>query len=489
MNKSDGMHRENNGNRYNNGNNGNNGNSNYEDRGNSRNYRNSSQTNDYDQQNSRRNGYSRGNYRNSYQDDKNITESYDYGNLIKDLIEENNILCSKTVRDEECLKFDDMNEKNSGLKDNLLRGIISYGFDNPSKIQGLTIPQIIQKKEILAQAQSGTGKTGAFMIGALEIIDETINLPQIIIISPTHELALQTYSVGMSLSQFMGIKFTLTIGNTDRNQNIIDIKNGSQILIATPGRILDLIQSHGELFKNVKMLILDECDELLAGSFQDNIINIITMLPPKDIQLCLFSATLPKAVLNIVNTLMPNCVRILIKKEHISLEGIRQTFIEVVHKNEKIIILKDMLASIPIQQFIVYVNSKDTSDYIKRELEKDDIKILAINRSNSKEERAQIIKDFKKGDAKCLISTDLLARGLDIQQLSLVVNFELPQRDNISAYIHRIGRAGRFGKKGLSINFATSEERKIQNLISTTFKCSIAQITKDTLSETFDSFF
>ncbi len=471
-----------------------NSNSNGSDRGNNGYYNKNRNERSYYDRNDRganngRNDRNNNNREKRHNYDEEITENYNYVNLTNNLIEENGVLYSKEVKEQECLKFDDMNSANGGLKDNLMRGIISFGFDIPSKIQGLTIPQIIQGKDILAQAQSGTGKTGAFMIGALQNINDELNSAQVIILSPTRELALQTETVGKELSKFMNnIKFTLTVGQTNKDKNVEDMKKGSQILIATPGRIIDLISSNGKLFEHVKMIILDECDELLKNSFQNDIYTIIQSLNP-NIQLCLFSATLTKTVVEIVSVVRPNSLYILIQKEKISLDGIQQTFIAVNYRTEKIGLLKEMLANIPIQQFIVYVNSKDASDNIKYELERDDIQILTINSSNTQEERIDTIKKFKKGDAKCLISTDLLSRGLDVQQLSLVVNYELPKKDNIESYIHRIGRTGRFGKKGLTINFVTEEERRTQNLISTTFKCNITQITKNNLAETFNNFF
>ena len=166
-----------------------------------------------------------------------------------------------------------------------------------------------------------------------------------------------------------------------------------------------------------------------------------------------------------------------------TLKGIKQTYIDIVRPEDKLNVLIEMLSTLPIQQFIVYVNSKKNSDILKEFLEKENFTVLAINSSMPKFERADIIRRFKQGGIKCLISTDLLSRGIDIQQLSLVINYDLPRADNIQSYIHRIGRTGRFGKAGLSINLVTKYEKDVQNLISLTFKCPILPLSKDFIND------
>jgi len=385
-----------------------------------------------------------------------------------------------------------------GLKEDLLRGIYAYGFETPARIQSLAIPQIISGREILAQSQSGTGKTGAFVISALQLIDENLKCPQAIILSPTCELAQQTYIVARSIGSFMkDINFSFTVGGADRTNNIKELggvggigskgsddsgASGAQIIVATPGRLKDLLVSNSNLFDHIKLLVIDECDELLNGTFKDELKIIIKGLPV-DMQICLFSATLNTEVVALADVILDNPIKILIKKEKITLEGIKQTYIDINHSDDKIDVLMDMLASLPIQQFIVYVNSKKSVDWLKDQLEKENYAVMTINSSNTKFERADIIRDFKKGNAKCLISTDLLARGIDIQQLSLVINYDLPRADNIQAYIHRIGRSGRFGKKGLAINLVTKYDKDIQNLISLTFKCPILPLKDDFIKD------
>jgi superfamily II DNA/RNA helicase len=419
---------------------------------------------------------------------------YDYASLAEELLEKDDIICSPEVFKMECETFDDMGG-DVGLKENLLQGIYAYGFENPARIQSLAIPQIITGREILAQSQSGTGKTGAFVISALQLIDEKIKAPQAIILSPTCELAQQTYIVARSIGEYMkDVHFSYTVGGADRINNIrelggivggkktFDDVNVAQVVVATPGRLKDLLAYNPELFDHIKLLIVDECDELLHGTFKDELKTIIKALP-MEIKICLFSATLNTDVVKLSDALLDNPIKILIKKEKITLKGIKQTYVKISHQDEKIEFLKDMLKTLPIQQFIVYVNSKKNAEKLKEHLERENYAVMTINGSNTKIERAEIIRNFKKGGAKCLISTDLLARGIDIQQLSLVINYDLPRADNIQAYIHRIGRSGRFGKKGLSINLITDYDKDIQNLISVTFKCPILPLKVDFIKD------
>jgi len=394
-----------------------------------------------------------------------------------ELIERDDIMTSKEILDNEKLSFDLLtDDKGNEIKTPLLKGIYAYGFEVPSRIQGLAIQPIINGKEILAQSQSGTGKTGAFVIGCLQKINEELHKLQCIILSPTQELAYQTLVVVSSLSEFMNIKCSYAVGGTDRDQNLKELDDGTntaQIMIATPGRLLDLLNRKNKLFENVNTLIIDECDELLKGTFKEDLRVIINQKLPKQIQICLFSATLNKDIVSLSEKIMINPLKILIKKENMTLDGITQTFIKVEYENEKIGIILEMLKTLPLVQFIIYVNSIKNSDNLKLELHKEGYSIGTINSSNSKIERLEILRSFKKGEFKCLISTDLLSRGIDIQQLSLVINFDLPRRDNIECYIHRIGRSGRYGKKGLSINLVTDREIATQSTIQMTFKCNI----------------
>ena len=417
-------------------------------------------------------------------------EKFNYTKLATELLEKEDILCSEEVVTDACERFEDMGGE-KGLKEELLLGIVSFGYLEPSRIQSYAIPQITKGRDILAQSQSGTGKTGAFIISALELVDENVNAPQVIILSPTSELASQTFIVGKSLAIRMpNIKFSFTVGGSDASTNIRELggvhqgktdDKVAQIIIATPGRLIHILKEYPHLFEHIKLLIIDECDELLSGSFKEEIKKILEGLS-QNVQICLFSATLNNDVVILANVILNKPVQILIKKEKMTLDGIKQTYIEIQNPEDKLKVLVEMLQTIQVQQFIVYVNSKRNADVLKTFLEKD-YSVLSINSSMSKYDRADIIRKFKQGGYKCLISTDLLSRGIDIQQLSLVINYDLPRSNNIESYIHRIGRTGRYGKSGLAINLVNKQEKDIQTLISLTFKCPILPLKKDFIKD------
>jgi superfamily II DNA/RNA helicase len=412
---------------------------------------------------------------------------YDYAKNDPNMVEIDNVMISKElipVFNRTMKHFDELNEPN-GLKETLLKAIYNYGFEKPSEIQKNTVQQIINGRDILVQSQSGTGKTGAFVIGVLQTIDETKNYPQAILLSNTHELAAQTLNVIYALSEFMNINISFTVGDVDLEKNILELNNGektSKIIIATPGRLKHMITINPKFFEKIKIFVIDECDELL-GYFKDDLRYIYTKLP-SDMQTCLFSATLNSSIVDLSSRILRDPLKILIKKENMTLDGIIQTEIKVNDEREKFNVLLELLSSINIEQFIIYVNSKKEANFLKQELMDNGYTAVSINSDNSKVERNEILKAFKKGEFKCLISTDLLSRGIDIPQLYLVINYELPRKDNIESYIHRIGRSGRYGKKGLAINFNMSRfDQDITTLIQITFECSIYPFTEEILNK------
>lgn len=452
-------------------------------------YRNNRYNDNYERRGNRFKSIRRNDDR-TYQSQQENEQKFNYAALAKELMDKDDIMCSEEVITDTCDKFENMGDED-GLKEELLLGIVALGYLEPSRIQSYAIPQMIKKRDILAQSQSGTGKTGAFLISALELIDPNLNAPQVIILSPTSELATQTLVVGKSLAVRMDdIKFSYTVGGTDPVNNIRELggvhqgktdEKAAQIIVATPGRLIHIMKEYPHLFEHIKLLVVDECDELLTGSFKDEIKRILEGLS-QNIQICLFSATLNNDVVVLASVILDNPVQILIKKEKMTLDGIKQTYVEVQNQDEKLKVLIEMLQTIQVPQFIVYVNTKKNAEQLKNFLEKE-YSVLTINSGMSKYDRADIIRKFKQGGYKCLISTDLLSRGIDIQQLSLVINYDLPRSNNIECYIHRIGRTGRYGKSGLSINLVTKYEKDTQNIISLTFKCPIQPLKKDFIQE------
>lgn len=345
------------------------------------------------------------------------------------------------------------------LKDNLLRGIYSYGFEVPSAIQTSAIPVMKSGKDVIAQAQSGTGKTGAFVIGSLEKVDPEIEGTQIIIISPTRELSKQTTEVVIELSKYMEISYLEVVGGTDIFQCRSDLDKLPQVVIGTPGRILDMINKKSLFTDKLTTLIFDEADEILSYGFKETIYNIVKCIPEK-CQICLFSATIPNEVIELTNSFMNNPESILVKKEALTLEGITQFFINIKVSDWKYDILKDLYDTISISQCIIYFNSKNKLNQVYKDLIGENFPVSMIHGELTSEERKRTMNEFKGGQTRILLSTDLLSRGIDIQQLSLVINFDIPRSKE--TYIHRIGRSGRYGRKGVAINFVT--ERDMENL-------------------------
>ena len=339
--------------------------------------------------------------------------------------------------------------------DNLLRSIYSYGFENPSPIQSKSIPIIKSGKDLIAQAQSGTGKTGAFSIGILNSITTDSNHIQKLILAPTHELAKQIMDVLHALSQYMKIKIELIVGKTSISDSINRLSTNPQIVIGTPGRILDMINRKYLYTDKITTFILDEADEVLSSGFLDSIYNIIKSIPT-DCQICLFSATIPDDILTLSQKFMNNPEQILINKELLTLEGIKQYYVAVDNYNWKFDVIMDIYDKLNINQCIIYINTKSTLEQLYSTLKRNEFPVSYITSDLTSIERNNILNEFKTGNIRVLLSTDLLSRGIDIQQLSLVINFDLPN-DN-STYIHRIGRSGRYGRKGTAINIVSHSE-------------------------------
>ncbi|CCC68897.1 hypothetical protein NCAS_0B08130 [Naumovozyma castellii] len=374
-------------------------------------------------------------------------------------IEESQI---QTNYDKVVYKFDDMN-----LDEKLLRGVFGYGFEDPSAIQQRAIMPIIEGHDVLAQAQSGTGKTGTFSIAALQRIDTSIKAPQALMLAPTRELALQIQKVVMALAFHMDVKVHACIGGTSFVEDAEGLRD-AQIVVGTPGRVFDNIQRRRFRTDSIKMFILDEADEMLSSGFKEQIYQIFTMLPPTT-QVVLLSATMPRDVLEVTTKFMRNPVRILVKKDELTLEGIKQFYVNVEEEQFKYECLTDLYDSISVTQAVIFCNTRRKVEELTQKLTADDFTVSAIYSDLPQQERDTIMKEFRSGSSRILISTDLLARGIDVQQVSLVINYDLPT--NKENYIHRIGRGGRFGRKGVAINFVVNDDvgamRELEKFYST----------------------
>ena len=355
------------------------------------------------------------------------------------------------------------------LKDNLLRGVYGYGFENPSPIQKKAIKPIMTGKDVIAQAQSGTGKTGAFTISTIQRIDETLNEIQGLILAPTRELAIQIHSVASTIGTFVeNLSCSLLIGGRSIDLDVKELENGPQIVVGTPGRVHDLIRRRKINTKTIKLMVLDEADEMLSSGFKEQIYNIFQLLG-SSIQIALFSATLPTEIQTITEKFMRDPIQILVKTESVTLEGIQQYYVAIENDTQKYETLKDLFQSISVNQCIIYCNSINRVMDLYEALIKDNFPVCCIHSGMEKEERMKAYKDFTNGASRVLISTNLTARGIDVQQVSTVINFDIPK--DIHTYIHRIGRSGRWGRKGMGINFITRRDigkiKEIESYYST----------------------
>lgn len=365
-------------------------------------------------------------------------------------------------------KWDDLD-----IDPKILRGIYSYGFETPSPIQSKSIISICKGRDIIAQAQSGTGKTASFTIGALSQINLNNNYTQVIILAPTRELALQITNVVSSISCMMnGLVVKTIIGGSSILNDVDDIRqNPPHIIVGCPGRVHDMMRRNYIDGNLIKLLVMDEADEILSFGFIEQIKNIISKLNSKT-QIALFSATLPPNIREIVDKFMNNPLHISVKSESLTLEGIRQYFIAIQDDYQKYETLKDLYNLISVSQCIIYCNSVNRVMNLYEIMQKDHFPVSCIHSNMTKQEREQGFSEFKSGSSRVLISSDITARGIDIQQVSIVINYDVPR--DIHTYLHRIGRSGRFGRKGCGINFVTYRDvqklREIEKYYGTEIK-------------------
>jgi translation initiation factor 4A len=349
-------------------------------------------------------------------------------------------------------KWDDFD-----LDDNILRGIYSRGFENPSQIQQTAIMPIIEKKDVIAQAPSGTGKTGAFTISSLQRIDLSSNTTQILILAPTHELVKQIYDVISSIGSMMdGLKIKLLVGGTSVSDDANELRNNvPHVIVGSVGRVSDMIRRRNIQTKDIKLFVLDEADEMLSGGFIENIRELFSTFK-EDIQTAIFSATLPREILELTERFMKTPTRITMEAEKLNLEGIQQFYIALSNDHEKYATIMDLFSKLTINQTIIYANSVNRVIDLYDAMKKDGCAVCCIHSNMTTQERHQSLQSFRSGEHRVLISSNVTARGIDVQQVSFVINFDIPRC--VHNYLHRIGRSGRWGKKGMAINFITRED-------------------------------
>lgn len=357
----------------------------------------------------------------------------------------------------------------------LLRGIYGYGFEKPSPIQQQAITPILKGKDIIAQAQSGTGKTATFTIGLLAAVDTTELNTQVLVLSPTRELSTQTANVIKQIGSMIGgLTIQTLVGGTYVEEDISTFKkNVPHVVVGCPGRVFDMMRRNVIVSKKIKMVVIDEADEMLSAGFKEQLYNIFQYFN-NEIQVVLFSATLPENIFEITDKFMRNPVKITIKADRLTLEGISQYFVALDDDMQKYSTLKDLFTFISLSQSIIYCNSVKRVIDLYNAMKEDNFPVCCIHSSMEKAERDESFTNFRTGKSRVLISSNVTARGIDIQQVSVVINFDVPKC--VHTYLHRIGRSGRWGRKGVGLNFITRRDVYKIKEIEEYYACEINEL-------------
>ena len=364
-----------------------------------------------------------------------------------------------------------MSFENLNLIETILKALKTEGYTTPTPIQEQSIPIILDRKDLLGCAQTGTGKTAAFAIPILQILeggkiyDQGPRAIKCLILTPTRELAIQIGESFTAYGRHTGMKHTVIFGGVSQGSQVSALKSGVDILIATPGRLLDLINQKFVQLHYLKIFVLDEADRMLDMGFIHDVKKIITKIPQKR-QTLFFSATMPDEIHKLANTILVNPEKVELTPASSTADTIDQSLF-FVEKNDKKKLLIHILNDKSIKSALIFSRTKHGADKITKDLVKAGIKTEAIHGNKSQNARQKALSNFKSGQIKALIATDIAARGIDIDELSHVINFELP---NIpETYVHRIGRTGRAGSSGIAYSFCDEEEmeylKDIQKLI------------------------
>jgi len=359
-----------------------------------------------------------------------------------------------------------------------LRAIYSHGFENPSEIQRKAIPPIKRMMDLIAQAQSGTGKTGAFVIGSLSHVDVTKQSTQVIVLAPTHELVSQIFTVFTSLSSYMdGIVIRKIVGGTPVTDDMQDLRNNiPHVVVGCTGRVFDMIKRRAISTRDVKLCVLDEADEMLSIGFKDQIYNIFQQLP-SNVQIALFSATMPPSILQLTGKFMRDPVTITMQPQELNLDGIKQYYVAINNDYDKLECLKDLFSRLTVSQTIIYANDVRRVKDLYEMMSAEGFAVCCIHREMTKQERGDTIMHFREGRYRMLISSNITARGIDVQQVNTVINFDIPR--SVDVYLHRIGRSGRWGRKGIAINFVTKHDIRQMKMIESHYSTNIEEMPLD----------
>ncbi len=339
------------------------------------------------------------------------------------------------------------NFDNLNLNQNLLKGVYLHGFTQPSKIQIKGISSINTGKDCILQSQSGTGKTATYLLGILNRLEPTEKSCQGIIITPTRELATQVFDVATDLAKYTEYKISKCTGGTDINLNRNELKSAS-VVIGTIGRIFHMINEKKINIHKLQFIVLDEADEILSDGISDKLQEIFDKAP-NGIQVILISATMSINVFNASKKFMHEPIKVLLKNNEVIVDLISQFYLDVETEELKFDTLLDLYNLVSTSQAIIFCNTIRKVEWLEQNLKQNNFPITVIHSNMTQVERDNVVKDFRDGKTRLLLTTDLLSRGIDIPQVNMVINYDLPP--NKETYVHRIGRCGRFDKKGVAI--------------------------------------
>lgn len=365
--------------------------------------------------------------------------------------------------------FDDMN-----LKPLVLRGIYSVGFDRPSAIQQRCMVPMLQGRDVLAQAQSGTGKTAMIAMVALQLAISSVSHVQVLILSPTRELAIQTHRMIESLGEFMTLRSHVCIGGKRVGEDLRTLNGGGvHVVSGTPGRVYDMIQRACLDLRKLRIIFIDEADDMLGKGFKEQVYDIYRFVPA-GVQVVLVSATLPPDVQQMSEHLLTSPVSVLVRRDGLTLDGIRQYHVDVEQEEWKFDTLCDLYESLTITQAVIFCNTRKKVEWLSNKMKENNFTVVSMHGDMTQKERDEVMKHFRQGRSRVLIATDVWSRGIDVQQVSLVINYDLPIHHE--SYLHRIGRSGRFGRKGVSISFVTSPEFRLLRAIEKVYGIHIDEL-------------
>lgn len=376
------------------------------------------------------------------------------------------------------------------LKQDLIKGIYSVGFENPSFIQKKAIPIIAEGRDLRAQAQSGTGKTGAFVIGTLQKIDENLRRTQVLVLASTREIAAQNAAKFNEIGRYMKVSVCLLAGGTSVSSDIQSLTTNPHIVVGTPGRVNSMIESNHLKTDDIRVFILDEADEMLKIGFEEQVKAVYVAIKASQFQSLLFSATYSEQDLEIIKNMVVDPVEIDLRYEEQTLKGIKQYFVDIgpsvargapqIARDQEIILkthtLMDIFKNQVLSQVMIFHNRKDSAQLIHKTLNDNGFPCDLITSDLLTAERNEVLEKFKAGNTRILVSSGLCKRGVDIQSLSVVVCLDVPRIEEQNDFIHRVGRSGRYGRKGVALHILNSQEIEILKKICEHFHSVISPL-------------